>query len=128
MKKILMIIIVTAISFGATAQHGHAGNTGYHWIHVIVVRPVYYPPYYFGYYNPFYNPYNNPFYRSNRYTRETKLELKIDNIRSDYQDKIWSARHDKSLSRSQRKETVHQLKHERTDAINQVKMDYYKTK
>lgn len=123
MKRLLMILVVTAISLGTSAQHGSIGHVRYHRTHVVVVRPVYYPPYYYGYYNPFYYP----FYPSYRYPRESKLELKIDNIRNDYQDKIWSARHDKSLSRSKRKETVHQLKQERNDAINQAKMDYYKS-
>lgn len=124
MKKILMIAIVTAISLSTSAQHGFTGHGGYRRAHVVVVRPVYYPPYYYGYYNPFYYP----FYPSYRYPRETRLELKIDNIRNDYRDKIWSARHNKSLSRAKRKETIHQLKHERNEAINQAKMNYYKSR
>ena len=126
MKQLLMILMISMVSFGATAQHGYARHGGYHRSRVVVsvVRPVYYPPYFYGYYNPFYYP----FYPAYRYPHETRLEVQIDDIRNDYQDKIWSARHDKSLSRSKRKETVHQLKFERDQAINQAKLDYYKSR
>jgi hypothetical protein len=128
MKRLILILMVIAVSLGATAQHVIAGHGGYRRSHVVVsvVRPVYYPPYMYGYYDPFYNP----FYPGYAYhhNRETRLELKIDDIRNDYRDKIWSARHDKSLSKAKRKEIIHQLKHDRNQAINQAKRDYYKSR
>src|SRR5574338_259827 len=100
MKRLVIILMVTAVSLGATAQHGIIRHGGYRRSHVIVsvVRPVYYPPYFYGYYDPFYYP----FYPGYVYhhLRETRLELKIDDIRNDYRDKIWSARHDKSLRKA----------------------------
>ena len=58
----------------------------------------------------------------------SNIKLRIDDIKNDYQDKIWSAKHDNSLSRAQRKKTVHELKHERDEAIIQAKRDYYKSR
>lgn len=125
MKRLLMILMISAVSLGATAQHGYVKGSRIRRPHVVVsvVRPAFYPPYYYGYYNPFYNPYL-PVYR---YPGETKLEVKIDNIRNDYREKIWSARHDKSLSSAQKRETIHKLKHDRDQAINQMKLGYYKS-
>ncbi len=126
MKRLVLILVVTAVSLGATAQHAIVRHGGYPKSHVVVVRPAYYPPYFYGYYDPFYYPFY-PGYL-NRYPGETRLELKIDDIRNDYRDKIWSARHDKSLSRPKRKEIIHHLKHDRDQAINQAKRDYYKSR
>ncbi|HYM93379.1 MAG TPA: hypothetical protein VET23_04520 [Chitinophagaceae bacterium] len=125
MKKVIILLIVMAVSLGATAQRHFVGHEGYRGQHIVVAagRPFYYPSYY-GFYDPFYYP----FYPSYRYPVESRLELKIADIRNDYQDKIWSARHDKSLSKAKRKEIIHQLKHERNEAVNKAKTNYYKSR
>ena len=52
-----------------------------------------------GGYHPYYRPYwYDPFYRPYRayrydYYRPTKLDLQIEDIKNDYDDKIWSVRH-----------------------------------
>lgn len=123
MKKLLIILIVTALSFGASAQHRPVVHRVHPRSHVVVgISAPVYPYYYRGYYDPFYSP----FYRYGYYPRETKLDLKIKDIRNDYQDKIWSARHDKTLSKAERKATIHSLKHERDQALNDAKRNYYK--
>jgi len=77
---------------------------------------------YYPWYSPWYayppGPYYNP--------RPTKLDLEIQDIQNDYKDRIWSARHDESLSRRERRQKVHELKHERDNEILQAKKDYYK--
>jgi hypothetical protein len=128
MKKSLVLMIFSlAIALGASAQHFRGGGGHYY------SRPrvsggvgVYAPvvPYYgygFGY-SPFY-PYAQPFYVPHR---PTKLELNIEDIKNDYQDRIWSARHDDSLSKKARRQKVHELKHERDQAIIDAKRNYYK--
>ncbi len=83
----------------------------------------YYPYSPFGY-NPWYAyPPGPGYYRS---SRPSKLDLEIQDINNDYKDKIWSARHDESLSRKQRRQAVHDLKHQRDNDILQAKKDYYK--
>lgn len=81
-------------------------------------------PYYspWGWYSPYY-AYPPAFGYSHR---PTKLDLQITDIQNDYKDRIWSARNDKSLSRYDRREKVHELKTDRDAAINQAKKDYYK--
>lgn len=122
MKKIMIILVVAFISVSASAQRGFKGRVSYPRTHVVVTyaRP-YYP--YYGY-DPFFYPYYYPY---NTYPRETRLEVRIADIRSDYREKIWSARHDKNLKKSERKATVHQLKRERDKAINDAKINYYKS-
>jgi hypothetical protein len=126
MKKLLIILIVSAVSLGASAQHGYTrhGGGGYRRSHVVVsVGAPIYPYYGYGYYDPFYSPFNRYGYAP----RETRLERKISDIRNDYRDKIWSARHDKSLRGSEKRETIHRLKQERDQAINDTKRNYYKS-
>ncbi|MBK5272160.1 MAG: hypothetical protein JJE22_14215 [Bacteroidia bacterium] len=125
MKKLLIILIVTGLSLGASAQHRRVMHRSYPRSHVVVgINAPVYPYYYRGYYDPFYSPY----YRYGYSPRETRLELRISDIRNDYQDKIWSARHDKSLSKTERKATIQQLKHQRDQAINEAKRNYYRSR
>lgn len=124
MKTVTLIIVCAlGLSLHASAQK------------VVRVTPHYYPrtrvsvglglgawgPYY-PYYSPFYG--YSPYYGYS--SRPTKLDLEIQDIRNDYQDRIWSARHDESLSRKARRQKVHELKTERDNEILQAKRDYYK--
>jgi hypothetical protein len=125
MKKLLIILlIVTGVSFSASAQHRYyVRHSSYprSRISVAVGAPLY--PYYgYGYYDPFYTP----IYRYG-YPRETKLELKIEDIRNDYEDRIWSARHNEGLSKAERRRIIHKLKHDRDVAINDAKRNYYRS-
>ena len=75
-------------------------------------------------YSPFgYNPYYG--YNSRSY-RPSKLDVQIADIKNDYQDKIWSAKHDTSLSGKERRKVVHQLRSERDQAVIDAKRNYYK--
>ena|SRR5437667_3301660 len=125
MKKLLIILlIVTGVSFSASAQHRYYVRSSYPRSHVVVSvgRPVY--PYY-GY-DPFYDPYYRYGYYE-YYPRPSGLDLKIQDIRSDYQDKIWSAKNNNSLSKAERKRIVHRLKHERDEAIIRAERNYYRS-
>jgi hypothetical protein len=125
MKKLMIILFATGLALGASAQrYGHGGGVYYARPRVVISSGFYSPFYpYYGYGYPFF-PY--PSYGYNQ--RPTRMDLKIEDIKNDYQDKIWAAKHDKSISRKERKRTVHELKHERDEAIIQAKRDYYKPK
>src|SRR5260221_1892454 len=128
MKKLLIILlIVTGVSVSASAQHRYYVRNSYPRSHVVVSvgRPIY-PYYSSGYYDPFYHPYYSYGYYGYS-LRPSQLDLKIEDIRNDYQDKIWSAKNDNSLSRAERKRIVHRLKYERDQAINQTKRNYYRS-
>ena len=129
MKKLMVIVVALGLAMGASAQRfGHGFGGGHVYIAPPRVSvgvglgysPFYYSP--FGYY-PYGYGYNN---YNNRNYRPSKLDLTIEDIKNDYQDKIWSAKHDTSLSRKERRKTVHQLKTERDQAIIDAKRNYYK--
>ncbi|MEI9909856.1 MAG: hypothetical protein WDO71_09410 [Bacteroidota bacterium] len=121
MKKLMIILLATGLALSASAQKfSHGGRSYYRRPHVIVSA---------GVYAPFYPYYGYPFYPSYSYIqRPTRLDLQVQDIKNDYRDKIWSARHDKSLTPKERKTTVHELKHEQDQAVIRAKTDYYKPK
>ena len=121
MKKSLVILIFSVCCLGASAQHGHIGGGYYYRPRLIIGVGAYMPFFpYFGYgYNPFY-PYPGYGYRP------SKLTMKIDGIKADYRDKIHSAKTNADLTHQQKKEVVRALKHQRDQAIDDLKRNYYK--
>jgi len=127
MKKLMVIVIALGLSIAASAQkvvvssHPHVGGHFYYRPYTSVVvgtyAPFYYHPFWYGYYGyPVYNYYYRP----------TKLDFEIADIKNDYAEKIWSARHDKTLSGKERRREVRELKHERDQAIIDAERNYYK--
>lgn len=134
MKKLMVIVVALGLALGASAQRfGHGGGFSRGGGHVYIAPPrvsvgIGYSPFYSPFYAPFgYAPYGygygNVYGRS---YRPSKLEMKIEDIKNDYKDKIYSAKHDDSLTRKERRATVHQLRVERDQAINDLKRNYYK--
>jgi hypothetical protein len=122
MKKLMIILLAAGLAFNASAQKFGRGG-GYYARPRVVVSA--------GLFSPFYPFYGYPFYPYPSYgymQRPTRLDLQVQDIKNDYQDKIWAAKQDKSVSRKERKKNVHELKHERDEAIIQAKRDYYKPK
>src|SRR5512143_2912805 len=106
MKTLMVILSLVIITFGASAQR-HAVSSGSP-KPVYILRPriivgaysPFYSPFgYYGYpfgYSPFgYYPYN-PYWSG--YNRPTPLQKKEADIRADYEDRIYSVRHDDSLN------------------------------
>jgi hypothetical protein len=81
-------------------------------------------PYYSPYSSPFYRPY--PYYSAPVYSRPTRLENEIADIKADYNDRIWSARHDNTLSKSERKREIRRLKSERDRAVRDAEYNYHR--
>ena len=123
MKRLLIILLSLGLVVSASAQHVHGG--AYYRPRVIVgvgagFGPMFYP---YGFYSPFY-PYG-PYY--NGYHRPSKLDMKIEDIRNDYKDRIWSVKHDKTITRKERRQKVREMKHERDQAIYDAKHNYYRS-
>jgi hypothetical protein len=76
------------------------------------------------YYSPFSRPY--PYYSSPIYSRSSRLDNEIANIKADYNDRIWSVRHDNSFSRSERKAEIRRLKSERDRAVRDAQYNYHR--
>ena len=123
MKKLIIILFVTFVATGVFAQKGHRGG-----VRIIAPRPVLvmgaYSPFYYGY-NPYWG-FGNPYAYNHYYNRPTKLDLQIADIKNDYQQKIKSAKSDKQISKTERKQIVRDLKHNRDQEIIEAKRNYYK--
>lgn len=124
MKKILVVMLSLGLALGASAQHfvGHVG--GFYGGPRVVVG-VGYAPFYSPFYNPFY-PFGYPYGYYGYGNRPSKLDMQIQDIKNDYNDKIWSVKHDKTLSGKERRHQVRLLKQERDRDIDNAKLNYYK--
>ena len=123
MKTPLIMLISVTLSLGVSAQ-----RKGYYRVYTprVYVAPVRvgvgfgygYP--YFGY--PYYtSPYGYPYYDNGMPYR---LSLQIESIKEDYRNKIRDARYDNSLSHSQKREEIRDLKTERDKAIIDAKINF----
>ncbi|HTB51135.1 MAG TPA: hypothetical protein VK718_00050 [Ferruginibacter sp.] len=127
MKKVLIAMLFAAITFSASAQRHFGGGGFYHG-----GGGFYGPRVSFGigypYYAPFYYPYyygGYPYYYGGGYRVPGKLELQIQDIKNDYKQRIWDAKHDMGIPRRERRRHVRQLKHDEDQAIINAQRDYY---
>ncbi|HEY4336988.1 MAG TPA: hypothetical protein VGM89_13855 [Puia sp.] len=135
MKRILILTMVSlGLAYGASAQRGHfAGGGFYHGGGRVIVAPraylgvgfgLGYPwGYPYGWYGPFYGAY--PPYYYGYGSMPSQLELQVQEIRHDYDQQIKDVKHDKSLTRQERKARVNQLKTEKDNTIVQARHDYF---
>jgi hypothetical protein len=124
MKKLLIVMISLALAGTVSAQRfSHGGGVYYH--PRVIVTGGFYPYYGFGF-GPFYpySPYGYGY--GYGYNRPSKMAMQIVDVKNDYKDKIWSAKHDTSLTRKERRMKVHELKVQRDNAIEDIKRNYYK--
>jgi hypothetical protein len=135
MKKLIVSLFLVGIVFGASAQSGHVvASTGVKRVYVVrpqIVAGVYSPFYGpFGYYGyPFiYTPFGYyPYYPYGMgYSRPTELQKKEEDIRADYQDRIYSVRQDSSLSPSEKRQTIRSLKKQRKQDIKDLVANYHR--
>ena len=115
MKKLLIIMLSLSLAIGASAQYKH----------VVVVGGYGYRPYYGTYVGVGY-PYPYPYYPYYGYDRPTKLDLKIEDIKNEYKEKIWAAKHDQGLPHKERRANVRALKNERDAAILDARRNFYR--
>jgi len=116
MKKMITVMLLISVISAASAQK---------------VRTVFYAPattVYVGGYLPIYGmyPYGYPYYSPYGY-RPSKLDIQIEDIKHDYEDKIASVRLDKTLTGKERREKIKALRNERDDAIDEARKNYYKS-
>jgi hypothetical protein len=118
MKKLSIILLSLTIALSGFAQHRYAGRHYYRPRTTVVVSGGYYPyypvqPYSYWGYRPYYRP--------------SRLALEIEDIQSDYRDRIWSVRHDDRLTKKERKRKIHELKSDRDVAIRNAERNYYRS-
>ena len=131
MKKLFLILLSMGLIYGASAQKIIARGTYYARPRVSVAVGAYAPfyPYYGFGYSPFAYGYGfgygYPSYGYHQPYRPSKLDLKIEDIKKDYQDKIWSVKKDESLSGKEKRKEVRNLKQERDQAVLDARKNYY---
>jgi hypothetical protein len=119
MKTILMLCAAFVITASASAQKYNRYPYPKSRVHSSISVGIGSP-----YYSPFYRPYS--YYGTPIYSRPTRLENEIADIKADYNDRIWSVKHDNSLSKSERKNEVRRLKSERDRAIRDAEYNYHR--
>jgi hypothetical protein len=125
MKKWLLImslLVAVSSTFAQWGYHRYYRPRARVSIGIGAYVPLY--PYY-GYGPAYAFP---PAYGYGYYYRPTELDLQIREIRSDYQHQIWLVKHDKSLSRKERRKQARELEHDRDKEIIQAQRDYYEKK
>jgi hypothetical protein len=125
MKKISIVLFSVIMALSASAQKVVV-NPGVHTVpRVVYYYPRYYPGPYF--YNPYYLGFNywygQPAYY---YHHPTKLDKQVQDVENEYSDRISSVRADDSLSHHDRRVKIRELRHERDQAVNDAKKNYYK--
>ena len=132
MKKMIIVMLSLGLAFGASAQRGHGGGFhggGYYAQPRVSIGLGFYSPFGpFGYYSPYfmypYGSYGYPYYGSRG--GSSQLAMNIRDIKSDYADRIYSAKHDTRISHRERRKNVKALKRERDKAVQDEIMNYYK--
>ncbi len=123
-----MIIITIGLALGVSAQKV-VGRGGYHTIRprVSVGLGWGYSPFYapYGFYSPFYSPWYYPPYGYNNGYRPSRLDRTVQDIKSDYADRIKSVRMQDDLTGKEKRQTIRELRQERDKAVVQAQKDYY---
>jgi hypothetical protein len=126
MKKLMIIVMCLGLAFGAAAQGHKVGG-------VYAFRPRvtvgFYSPFYspFGYGYPYWGiPYSGYFPYGGGYSRPSNLQRKEEDIRLDYEDRIYSVKQDTSLTNKQKRQEVRSLKKQRDQDIHELIMNYHK--
>jgi len=136
MKQIVVLLLILGIGVGAYAGPSVSQPVRSGRVVVVSPRPVY-RPHYYNRYSTFGWRYNSPYYGygygyspywgwSNTVpVQETQADLAVQEVRNDFGYQIANVRHDKSLSKAERKARIRQLRHERDQAIIEAKRKYY---
>ena len=121
MKTILMFCLAIVITSAASAQKYNRHRYPQSRVRTSISLGIGSP-----YYSPYYSPRPYPYYGTPIYSRPSRLENEIADIKADYNDRIWSARHDNSLSKSERKREIRRLKSERDRAVRDAEYSYHR--
>lgn len=139
MKIIVMVCLAVVMTTAASAQKYNRYRYPQPRVRTSIsvgVGSPYYSPYRSPFYRsyptygthslPYYSTPSLPYYSTPVYSRPTRLDMEISDIKADYNDRIWSVRHDKSLSKSERKAEIRRLKSERDRAVRDAEYGYHR--
>jgi hypothetical protein len=127
MKTIVMVCLAVVITTAASAQKYNRNRSPHPRVRTSIsvgIGSPYYSPYRSPYYSPFYRSY--PYYNTPVYIRPSRLDNEIADIKADYNDRIWSVRHDKSIPKSERKAEIRRLRSERDRVVRDAEYNYHR--
>lgn len=122
-----MITIAIGLALGVSAQKVVGRGGGYHGRPRVSVGlgfgySPFYSPWGYGFYSPWmYSPYAYNYGSS----RPSRLDLTIQDIKSDYNDRIKSVRMQDDLTGREKRQTIRELRDDRDKAVVQAQKDYY---
>jgi hypothetical protein len=134
MKTLMVSALWLVIAAGAQAQGGHTVSGRPATVYIVHPRII------VGAYSPFYSPfglYGYPFgypafgyspygpYRMG-YNAPSPLEKQEADIRADYHDRIYSVKQDSSLSSSEKRQNIRELKKQRKQDIKNMVANYHR--
>jgi hypothetical protein len=137
-RKLLIVLFSLGLAYGASAQRGfghggvavgghgyYGGGWGYSRTYVGVGFGLGYPWWGWGYgwYGPWYGGYPGYYYGYG--AMPNQLELQVRDINNDYDQRIKDVRHDKALTRKERRAKIDQLKIDRDNAITDARHQYF---
>jgi hypothetical protein len=131
MKTIVMVCLAVVLTTAVSAQKYNRSRYPQPRVRTSISVGIG-SPYYSPYRSPFLRSYPSygtrslPYYSAPVYSRPARLEMEISDIRADYNDRIWSVRHDKSLSKFERKAEIRRLKSERDRALRDAEFSYHR--
>ena len=124
-----MVIVISLGFASVAAAQSHGGVVGVHSYGYVVQPRIsvgfgYYPFYSpFGYYGL---PYGAYYPYGAGYSRQSNLQRKEDEIRSDYADRIYSVHQDNNLTSKQKRQEIRALKKQRKQDIHDLVVNYHK--
>jgi len=123
MKKISIVLFSVIMVLSVSAQKLVVHPAVFAGPRVVYYHPYYWHPYWHPYWGFGYSWYYGP---PAYYNHPTRLEAQIQDIENDYSDRISSVRADDSLSGHERRVKIRDLRHERDQAVDDAKKNYYK--
>src|ERR1700761_1674599 len=136
MKKLMIVLFSLGLAFGASAQRGgfhggvavgghayYGGGWGYPRTYVGLGFGAPWWGWNYGWYGPWDGGYPGYYYGYG--SMPNQLELQGQDIKKDYSQQITDVRHDKSLTRKERRAKIDELKTERDNAIVDARHQYF---
>ncbi len=126
MKRLIILMLTFGMISAASAERLAVNYKNPVAVHYRP-RPVFIGGGFYPYYRPYYG--YNPFYTPTYYSyenRPSKLDLQVEDIKKDYDDKKWSVRHNDQLSGKEKRKEIRDLNHEMDAAVTDARKNYYK--
>lgn len=126
MKKLLFVLLSIGLALGVSAQKVVRGGGHIVRPRVSVGLGLGYAPFYPWYASPWYGyPWYGAPYAWGYPSRPSRLDLAVQDVKTDYADRIKSVRMQDDMTGREKRQAIRQLRTDRDKAIVQTQKDYY---